>query len=94
MKKIRPVGKWIAVKTQGLGIEKKTESGIIYKEKITNPNIWSEVVAIGNKVSEDIRIGDRVLWDLTKNTTRVGYQSCDLIHQDWIHATERTDANA
>lgn len=84
MKKIRPVGKWIAVKTQGLGIEKKTESGIIYKEKITNPNM----------VSEDIRIGDRVLWDLTKNTTRVGYQSCDLIHQDWIHATERTDANA
>jgi co-chaperonin GroES (HSP10) len=84
MKKIRPVGKWIAVKTQGLGIEKKTESGIIYKEKITNPNM----------VSEDIRIGDRVLWDLTKNTTRVGYQSCDLIHQDRIHATERTDANA
>jgi co-chaperonin GroES (HSP10) len=89
MKKIKPVGKWIVVQKHNFGAEKKTESGIIYKEKLTNPNIWSVVVSVGDKVTEDICVGDRVLWDLTKNNVRVQYESYELIHQDWIHATER-----
>lgn len=88
MSKFRAIGKWVAVQTEGLGKEKTTESGIIYKEKITNPNIWSRVVAIGDKITEDIKVGDMVLWDLTKGKGR-GYASMDLIHQDDILAVER-----
>lgn len=88
MSKFRAIGKWVAVQTEGLGKEKTTESGIIYKEKITNPNIWSKVIAIGDKITEDIKVGDMVLWDLTKGKGR-GYASMDLIHQDDILAVER-----
>jgi co-chaperonin GroES (HSP10) len=90
MSKLRPIGKWISVQTQGLGQQKKTKSGIIYTDKITNPNIWSTVVAVGNKITEDIRVGDKVLWNLTKNGGR-GYGSCDIINQDLIIAVDREE---
>ena len=88
MSKFKAIGKFVAVQTEGLGKEKQTESGIIYKEKITNPNIWSRVVAVGDKITEDIKVGDLVLWDLTKGKGR-GYGSMDIVHQDDILAVER-----
>jgi co-chaperonin GroES (HSP10) len=88
--KMRTIGKWVAVQTEGLGKEKKTKSGIIYKEKITNPNIWSKVVGVGEKVNEDIKVGDKVLWDITKGGGR-GWGGCDIIHQDNILAVEREE---
>lgn len=90
MSGLRTIGKWVAVQTDGLGKQKKTEAGIIYTEKITSKNIWSVVVSVGNKVTEDIKVGDRVLWDITKGIGR-GYGSCDIIHQDNILAVERED---
>ena len=90
MSNFKTIGKWVAVQTEGLGKEKTTESGIIYKERITNPNIWSRVVAIGDKITEDITIGDMVLWDLTKGKGR-GYNSMDIVHQDNILAVERDE---
>lgn len=88
MSGMRTIGKWVAVATKGLGMEKKTESGIIYTEKITNPNIWSEVVSVGDKVTEDIKVGDKILWDITKGSGKAwgGY---DIVHQDNIIAVER-----
>jgi len=88
MSNFRPIGKWVSVKTPGLGQQKKTKEGIIYTEKITNKNIWSVVVSVGDKLTEDIQIGDKVLWDLTKNGRR-GHGGCDIVHQDWILAVER-----
>jgi len=88
MSNFKTIGKWVAVQTEGLGKEKTTESGIIYKERITNPNIWSRVVAIGDKITEDITVGDMVLWDLTKGKGR-GYNSMDIVHQGNILAVER-----
>jgi co-chaperonin GroES (HSP10) len=87
---MRTIGKWVSVQTEGLGKEKKTKSGIIYKEKITNPNIWSKVVGVGDKITEDIKVGDKVLWDITKGGGR-GWGGCDIIHQDHILAVEREE---
>lgn len=89
---MRAIGKWVSVQTEGLGKEKKTESGIIYKEKITNPNIWSVVVSVGDKVTEDIKVGDRVMWDITKGRGN-GWGGCDIVHQDNILAVERKEAD-
>jgi co-chaperonin GroES (HSP10) len=88
MSKMKTIGKWVAVQTKGLGKEKTSESGIIYTEKITNPNIWSEVVSVGEKITEDIKVGDRILWDITKGSGKAwgGY---DIVHQDNILAVER-----
>lgn len=91
MSKMRTIGKWVSVRTEGLGQQKKTDAGIIYTEKITNPNIWSVVVSVGDKVTEDIRVGDKVLWDITKGRGR-GHESCDIIHQDIILAVDRKES--
>jgi co-chaperonin GroES (HSP10) len=90
MKQLRTIGKWVSVQTKGLGQQKKTSAGIIYTEKLNNPNIWSVVICVGDKVTEDIKVGDRVLWDLTKNGGR-GYAACDIVHQDNILAVERDE---
>lgn len=91
MSQLKTIGKWVAVRTEGLGQQKKTDAGIIYTEKITNPNIWSVVVSVGDKVTEDIRVGDKVLWDITKGRGR-GHESCDIIHQDIILAVDRKES--
>jgi co-chaperonin GroES (HSP10) len=88
---MKTIGKWVAVKTIGLGKEKKSESGIIYTERITNPNIWSEVVSVGEKVTEDIQVGDKVLWDITKGRGNA-YGGFDIVHQDNILAVERENS--
>lgn len=87
MSQIRTIGKWVAVKTAGLGAQKTTKEGIVYVEKITNKNIWSTVVTVGERVTEDIQVGDKVLWDITKG--RQGYGVCDIVHQDAILAVDR-----
>ena len=45
-------------------------------------------MALGDALTEDIRVGDKIMWDLTKNAGR-NYGGKDLIHQDWIVATDR-----
>lgn len=85
---MKTIGKWIAVQTEGVGTEKKTEAGIIYTEKITNRNIWSRVASVGDKVTEDIKVGDKILWDITKGSGRA-WGSYDIVHQDNILAVER-----
>ena len=87
MSQLRTIGKWVAVKTAGLGAQKTTQEGIVYVEKITNKNMWSTVVTVGERVTEDIQVGDRVLWDITKG--RPGSGSCDIVHQDASLAVER-----
>lgn len=86
-KSLRPIGKWVMAATK-LGGQKTTSQGIIYNEKVTNKMVWSTVVALGDALTEDIRVGDKIMWDLTKNVGR-NYGGKDLIHQDWIVATDR-----
>jgi co-chaperonin GroES (HSP10) len=88
--KIRPIKKWIAVQTEGLGKEKKTEHGIIYTEKLTSKYMWSVVKLVGDELTEDIKVGDKVLWDITKGHGK-GFENYDLIHQDWIAAVDREE---
>jgi co-chaperonin GroES (HSP10) len=88
--KMRPIKKWIAVQTEGLGKEKTTEQGIIYTEKLKSKYMWSVVKMIGDTLTEDIQVGDKVLWDITKGLGK-GYGSYDLIHQDWIVAVDREE---
>lgn len=90
MKKMKPIKKWIAVQTEGLGKEKTTEQGIIYTEKLKSKYMWSTVKMVGGELTEDIQVGDKVLWDITKGHGH-GYESYDLIHQDWIVAVDREE---
>lgn len=85
---MRPIKKWIAVQTEGLGKEKTTEQGIIYTEKLKSKFMWSVVKMVGDELTEDIQVGDKVLWDITKGMGR-GYENYDIIHQDWCVAVER-----
>jgi len=85
--KLRPIGKWIEVRTVGGG-EKTTDSGIIYTEKIRSQMVWSTVISVGDKLTEDIKVGDKVLWDISKIKGQ-GYGSNNVIHQDWIAIVER-----
>lgn len=87
----RPVGKWVAVKTD-LGREKKTESGIIYTDDKTKGHyVLAKVVAVGNDVTEDIRVGDTVYWELATNRGN-HYGDLDLVHQDHIALVVRDDS--
>jgi co-chaperonin GroES (HSP10) len=88
MKQLRTIGKWVSVQTKGLGQQKKTSAGIIYTEKLNNPNIWSVVICVGDKVTEDIKVGDRVMWDISKIQGQ-GYGMNNIVHQDWIALVER-----
>jgi len=90
MKKMKPIKKWIAVQTEGLGKEKTTEQGIIYTEKLKSKYMWSTVKMVGGELTEDIQVGDKVLWNITKGHGH-GYKSYDLIHQDWIVAVDREE---
>jgi co-chaperonin GroES (HSP10) len=86
----RPIGKWIAVRTD-LGKEKKTESGIIYNDNKTKGYyVLAEVVAVGNDVTEDVRVGDTVYWELATNRNN-HYGDLDLVHQDHIALVVRDD---
>ena len=78
MKKMKPIKKWIAVQTEGLGKEKTTEQGIIYTEKLKSKYMWSTMKMVGGELTEDIQVGDKVLWDITKGHGH-GYESYDLI---------------
>lgn len=87
----RPVGKWVAVKTD-LGREKKTESGIIYTDDKTKGHyVLAEVVAIGDGITEDVRVGDIVYWELATNQGN-HYGDLDLVHQDHIALVVRDDS--
>jgi len=88
---MRPIGKWVAVRTD-LGKEKKTESGIIYKDDKTKGHfVLAEVVAVGYGITEDIRVGDTVYWELAVNHDN-HYGDLDLVHQDHIALVVRDDA--
>lgn len=88
---MRPIGKWVAVRTD-LGKEKKTESGIIYKDDKTKGHfVLAEVVAVGCGITEDIRVGDMVYWELATNRGN-HYGDLDLVHQDHIALVVRDAA--
>ena len=88
--KIRPIKKWIAVQTEGLGKEKMIVNDTANTEKLTSKYMWSVVKLIGDELTEDIKVGDRVLWDITKGHGK-GFENYDLIHQDWIAAVDREE---
>jgi len=85
---IKPIGKWIAVKTD-IGREKTTDSGIIYNDNRTKGHyVLAEVFAVGTGVTEDIMVGDTVYWELA--TARGNhYNEFDLVHQDHVVAVIR-----
>ena len=87
----RPVGKWVAVRTD-IGREKKTESGIIYKDTtMKGQYVKAVVVAVGDGVTEDVREGDTVYWELATNRGN-HYQDLDLVHEEHIALVIRDDA--
>jgi hypothetical protein len=59
MSKFKTIGKWVALQTEGLGKEKTTESGIIYKEKITIPTFGAGLLV---SVTRSPRILKLAIW--------------------------------
>ena len=94
MSNFKPIGKWVAVKTE-LRAEKTTEAGIVYNEAIqSNLYTWSEVVSVGCGVKEDICEGDKIYWKLGTNNG-AHYEKGDIIYDlvcaDDIEAVDRDE---
>jgi len=93
-KEFKPIGKWVAVKTE-LRKEMTSEAGIIYKEAIqSNLYTWSEVVSVGTDVVEDVQPGDKVYWKLGTNNGahyENGDEIVDLVNVDDIEAGDRDE---
>ena len=93
-KEFKPIGKWVAVKTE-LRKETISEAGIIYKEAIQgNLYTWSEVVSVSDDVVEDIQPGDKAYWKLGTNKGahyEDGDSIVDLVNIDDIEAVDRNE---
>ena len=93
-KEFKPIGKWVAVKTE-LRKETISEAGIIYKEAIqSNLYTWSEVVSVSDDVEEDIQPGDKAYWKLGTNKGahyEDGDEIYDLVNIDDIEAVDRNE---
>ena len=96
MSDFKPIGKWVAVKTE-LQKETTSEAGIIYKEPIqSNLYTWSEVVSVSDEVQEDIQSGDKVYWKLGTNKGAhydSGDEIYDLVNVDDIEAVDRDETD-
>lgn len=83
----KPVGKWVAIKTD-LGGQKTNDAGIIYTDKPVGRYVKSTVVSVGAGITEDIQAGDTVYWD-SKEFTGNEYQGMHIINEKWIALVER-----
>ena len=87
--KFRPIGTWVAVNQTDIGAEKKTDSGVIYKDTTMRGHfVVSKVVGVGDGVKSDIKVGDLVHWELATNREN-HYQDLDLVQEEHIALVER-----